>query len=175
MRKQSNVSVPRERIVRSIVVVRGYRVILDADVAALYGVETRALVQAVKRNADRFPSDFMFAVTPAEMRILRSQTVMSSSWGGRRSTPFAFTEHGVAMLSSVLRSERATMVNVEIMRAFVGLRESLASHSALVRKIEALEQKFDGQFRVVFDAIRGLMKTRMTQRKQIGFVVAKRK
>ena len=168
--------VPRERIVRSIVIVRGQKVILDADVASLYGVETRALVQAVKRNADRFPPDFLFAVTPAEMRILRSQSVMSSSWGGRRSAPFAFTEHGVAMLSSVLRSERATMVNIEIMRAFVGLREALASHAALVRKLDALEQKFDGQFRVVFNAIRGLMnKPRPRARKQIGFVSAKKK
>lgn len=176
MRKQSMTPVPRERIIQSIVIVRGQKVILDADVAALYGVETRALVQAVKRNADRFPSDFMFAVTPAEMRILRSQTVMSSSWGGRRSTPFAFTEHGVAMLSSVLRSERATMVNVEIMRAFVGLREALATHTALVRKLESLEQKFDGQFRVVFDAIRRLMKAPPARgRKQIGFVTAKKK
>lgn len=175
MRKQSMTPVPRERIVRSIVIVRGQKVILDVDVAGLYGVETRALVQAVKRNADRFPPDFMFAVTPAEMRILRSQTVMSSSWGGRRSTPFAFTEHGVAMLSSVLRSERATMVNIEIMRAFVGLREALASHAALVRKLDALEQKFDGQFRVVFNAIRGLMKPAARARKQIGFVAAKKK
>lgn len=160
---------------RSIVIVRGQKVILDADVASLYGVETRALVRAVKRNADRFPPDFMFAVTPAEMRILRSQTVMSSSWGGRRTTPFAFTEHGVAMLSSVLRSERATMVNIEIMRAFVGLREALSSHAALVRKLEALEQKFDGQFRVVFNAIRGLIKPRTRSRKSIGFVSAKKK
>ena len=167
--------VPRERIIRSIVIVRGQKVILDADVAALYGVETRALVQAVKRNADRFPSDFMFAVTPAEMRILRSQSVMSSSWGGRRNAPFAFTEHGVAMLSSVLRGERATIVNIEIMRAFVGLREALASHAALVRKLDALEQKFDGQFQVVFNAIRGLMKPPATRRKQIGFVPAKKK
>jgi hypothetical protein len=175
MRKQSTVPVPKERIIRSIVVVRGFRVILDADVANLYGVQTRALVQAVKRNADRFPPDFMFAVTPAEMRVLRAQAAVSGSWGGRRSAPFAFTEHGVAMLSSVLRSERATMVNIEIMRAFVGLREALASHAALVRKIDALEQKFDGQFRVVFDAIRGLMKPRARPRKQIGFVAAKKK
>lgn len=175
MRKQSTMPVPRERIIRSIVIVRGQKVILDADVAALYGVETRALVQAVKRNADRFPPDFMFAVTPAEMRILRSQTVMSSSWGGRRSAPFAFTEHGVAMLSSVLRSERATMVNIEIMRAFVGLREALATHAALVRKLDTLEAKFDGQFRVVFDAIRGLMHPKKRARKQIGFVAAKKK
>lgn len=175
MGKRSVAPVPRERIVRSIVIVRGQKVILDADVASLYGVETRALVQAVKRNADRFPPDFMFAVTPAEMRILRSQTVMSRSWGGRRNTPFAFTEHGVAMLSSVLRSERATMVNIEIMRAFVGLREALASHAALVRKLEALEQKFDGQFRVVFNAIRGLIKPPRRSRKSIGFVPAKKK
>lgn len=175
MKKLSIAPVPRERILRSIVVIRGQKVILDADVASLYGVETRALVQAVKRNLERFPSDFMFQVTSAEMRVLRSQTVMSSSWGGRRSTPFAFTEHGVAMLSSVLRGDRATMVNIEIMRAFVGLREALASHTALVRKLESLEQKFDAQFRVVFDAIRRLMKPPKRPRKQIGFVAARKK
>jgi hypothetical protein len=175
MKKSSIAPVPRDRIIRSIVVVRGQKVILDADVASLFGVETRALVQAVKRNLDRFPSDFMFRVTSAEMRVLRSQTVMSSSWGGRRSTPFAFTEHGVAMLSSILRSDRATRVNIEIMRAFVGLREALATHAALVRKIEVLETKFDGQFRVVFDAIRELMNPRKRARRQIGFVAAKKK
>jgi phage regulator Rha-like protein len=175
MRKLSIAPVPRDRIIRSIVIVRGQKVILDADVASLYGVETRTLVQAVKRNIDRFPADFMFAVTAAEMRILKSQSVISRSWGGRRSTPFAFTEHGVAMLSSVLRGERATRVNIEIMRAFVGLREALATHAALVRKLEALEQKFDGQFRVVFDAIRGLMSPRKRSRKPIGFVTAKKK
>jgi ORF6N domain len=175
MAKSSMQPVPRERIIRSIVIVRGQKVILDADVASLYGVETRALVQAVKRNRSRFPSDFMFQVTSAEMRVSRSQAVISSTWGGRRSTPFAFTEHGVAMLSSVLRSERATRVNIEIMRAFVGLREALASHAALVRKLEALEQKFDGQFQVVFDAIRALVNPRKQKRKPIGFVAAKKK
>ena len=175
MKKKSLSPVPRDRIIRSIVIVRGLKVILDADVASLFGVETRALVQAVKRNMDRFPPDFMFRVTPAEMRILRSQSVMSSSWGGRRSSPFAFTEHGVAMLSSVLRSERATFVNIEIMRAFVGLREALATHTALVRKLESLEGKFDAQFRVVFDAIRGLMNPAKRTRKQIGFAPAKKK
>ncbi len=175
MKKLAVKAVPDDRIIRSIVVVRGQKVILDADVASLYGVETRALVQAVKRNRDRFPSDFMFQVTSAEMRVLRSQLVISSSWGGRRSTPFAFTEHGVAMLSSVLRSDRATMVNIQIMRAFVGLREALATHAALVRKIEALEDRFDGQFRVVFDAIRELMNPRKRMRRQIGFVAVKKK
>ena len=172
MAKQTKALVPREQILRSIIIVRGQKVILDADVAHLYGVETRVLVQAVKRNLARFPADFMFEVSAAEMRILRSQTVISSSWGGRRHKPFAFTEHGVAMLSSILRSRRATSVNIEIMRAFVGLREALASHAELLRKVEALEQRYDGQFRAIFDAIRGLMRPPDRRRKQIGFTAS---
>jgi len=143
---------------------------LSFDLAALYGVEPRALIQAVKRNIDRFPEDFMFQLTDQEFRDLKSQ-IVTSSWGGlRRAKPYAFTEHGVAMLSSVLRSKRAVQVNIAIMRAFVRLRELLAGHQDLARKLAELEKKYDAQFKVVFDAIRNLMKPPVpTIRKQIGF------
>ena len=142
---------------------------LDADLATLYGVETKVLVQAVKRNIDRFPADFMFQLTKQEFDDLRSQTV-TSSWGGRRYPPYAFTEQGVSMLSSVLRSKRAIQVNIEIMRAFVQLRRILASHADLARKLSALEKKYDAQFKVVFDAIRGLMAPPEPKKKrEIGF------
>lgn len=132
--------------------------ILDSDLASLYGVSTKALTQAVRRNLARFPEDFAFQLSPDEVAILRSQNVTSSSsWGGRRYPPLAFTEHGVAMLSSVLRSPRAVLVNIEIMRTFVRLRRLLASHADLARKLAALELRYDAQFRVVFDAIRALM------------------
>jgi len=130
---------------------------LSSPLAHLYGVEPRVLVQAVKRNIDRFPADFMFQLNEQEFRSLRSQ-IVTSSWGGlRRAAPYAFTEQGVAMLSSVLRSKRAIQVNVQIMRAFVRLRQMLASHADLARKLDALEKKYDTQFKVVFDAIRELM------------------
>jgi hypothetical protein len=146
-----------ERILRLIVWVRGQKVILDRDIAALYGVATKALIQAVKRNAARFPSDFMFRLSKRDYANLRSQIVTSSSWGGRRTAPYAFTEQGVAMLSSVLRSRRAVRVNIEIMRAFVQLRRTLSAHHELARKLDALEQSCDEKFRVVFHAIRGLI------------------
>jgi hypothetical protein len=149
-------TLPQERIAAQILLIRGEKVMLDEVLAALYGVETKALVQAVKRNAGRFPGDFMFQLTDKEFANLRSQSV-TSSWGGRRSQPYAFTEQGVAMLSSVLRSERAVRVNIEIMRAFVRLRQLLSTHADLARKLGELEQKYDGQFRAVFEAIRQLM------------------
>jgi ORF6N domain-containing protein len=156
------------RIDRVIVVVRGVRVILDADLAAMYGVSTRVLVQAVKRNPERFPKDFMLRLLPAEVRGLRSQNVISSfRHGGRRTPPYAFTEQGVAMLSSVLRSPKAIRVNIEIMRAFVRLRQMLHPTAVLARKIDDLERKYDGQFSVVFDAIRRLMLP--SARSRIGF------
>jgi hypothetical protein len=161
--------IPGERILRSILVIRGEKVILDSDIAALYGVQTRALIQAVKRNLDRFPPDFMFQLGDREFAHLRSQFVTSSSWGGRRYAPYAFTEQGVAMLSSVLKSKRAVQVNIEIMRTFVRLRQVLATHKALARKIEAIEQKYDGQFKVVFEALRALMEPPKRTKKPIGF------
>lgn len=173
--RDSSALVPQERVLRSILLIRGHKVILDADLALMYGVETRVLVQAVRRNLDRFPADFMFQLSVEEFKDLRSQDVMSSSWGGRRTPPYAFTEQGVAMLSSVLRSSRAVAVNIEIMRAFVRLREVLATHSDLLRKLNDLEQKYDAQFRVVFDAIRGLMSPSTPARKQIGFTPLKKK
>jgi hypothetical protein len=149
-----------DRIERAIFVMRGEKVMLDSALATLYGVSTKALVQAVKRNAGRFPADFMFQLTAQELAALRSQIVTSKKSlgrGGRRYRPYAFAEEGVAMLSSVLRSGRAVKVNVEIMRAFVRLRRMLVSHADLARKVGELEQKYDGQFRDVFRAIRSLM------------------
>jgi hypothetical protein len=154
---------------RKILLLRGERVMLDADLAALYQVETRALVQAVKRNRERFPADFMFQLTAAEVAILRSQTGISSSYGGRRYAPYAFTEQGVAMLSSVLRSQRAVAANIEIMRAFVRLRTMLATHADLARKLAALERRYHAQFKVMFDAIRDLMAPPTKPRRPIGF------
>jgi hypothetical protein len=155
---------------KKILLIRGERVLLDSDLAALYGVETRVLVQAVKRNAARFPDDFMFRLTPEEGAALRSQIVISNvGRGGRRNAPYAFTEHGVAMLSSVLRSPRAVQVNIEIVRAFVRLRSMLSTHVELSRKLTSLEKKYDAQFRVVFDAIRELMTPPAKSSRRIGF------
>jgi hypothetical protein len=148
--------IPPERIERRILLLRGQKVMLDQDLAELYGVTTGNLNKAVRRNAGRFPDDFMFQLTPAEFANLRFQSGRAS-WGGRRTPPYAFTEQGVAMLSSVLRSQRAIQVNVAIMRAFVRLRRLLGSNAALRRKLADLERKYDAQFRVVFDAIRQLM------------------
>ena len=165
--------IPVERIERSILLIRGQKVMLSTDLAELYQVEPRVLVQAVKRNIARFPKDFMFQLTEEEFSNLKSQIVISS-WGGlRRARPYAFTEQGVAMLSSVLRSKRAIQVNIEIMRAFVRLRRMLASNKELARRLEALEKKYDAQFKVVFDAIRQLMAPQEPQRpkRRIGFLV----
>ena len=169
-KKRSSAS--EERILRLILWVRGQKVILDVDIAGLYGVTTKALIQAVKRNASRFPSDFMFRLTKRDVSNLRSQIVTSSSWGGRRTLPYAFTEQGVAMLSSVLRSRRAVRVNLEIMRAFVKLRRLLSEHQELARKIDALEERYDEQFQVVFDAIRGLINAPRQTKRRIGYLAA---
>ncbi len=150
--------------------------LLDADLAFLYGVELRVLIQAVKRNIDRFPADFMIQLTAEEYHSLRSQFVILKLGRGqhRKYLPYAFTEQGVAMLSSVLRSKRAVQVNIEIMRAFVRLRQLLASNAQLARKLEALEKKYDAQFKVVFDAIRQLMASPEPKRRKIGFLVRER-
>jgi hypothetical protein len=165
--------VPAERIEQSILLIRGHRVILDADLAALYGVETKQLIQAVKRNLPRFPNDFMFQLNEEEFENLRFHFGTSSQWGGRRYPPYAFTEQGVAMLSSVLHSRRAIQVNIEIMRTFVRLRRILASHADLARKLDSLERKYDTQFKVVFDAIRQLMAPpeQKPPKRRIGFLV----
>jgi hypothetical protein len=149
---------------------RGEKALLDADLAGLYEVQTKVLIQTVKRNLGRFPADFMFQLTREEFENLRSQNVTSSRWGGRRYPPYAFTEHGVAMLSSVLKSERAVQVNIEMVRSFVRLRQLLATHEDLARKLEALEKKYDAQFKVVFEAIRQLMQPQTEKPKgRIGF------
>ena len=153
--------VPVEIIQNKIYLIRGHKVMLDFDLALLYGVETRALIQAVKRNLRRFPSDFMFQLDQEEYTSLTSQIVMSNKGrGGRRHLPYVFTEQGVAMLSSVLNSNRAVDVNIQIMRVFTKLREMMTSHKDLARKIEDLERKFgehDKKFLMVFDAIRRLL------------------
>jgi hypothetical protein len=170
---QNRALIPAERIEKAILLIRGQKVMLDNDLASLYEVATGALVRAVKRNSDRFPDDFKFQLSKEEFEILKCQFGISSSWGGRRrSLPFAFTEQGVAMLSSVLRSARAVAMNVEIMRTFVRLRQMLASHVDLARKLDALEKKYDSQFKIVFDAIRQLMTPPETKpRRKIGFHV----
>jgi hypothetical protein len=171
-RRPRTALVPVERIERTILRGRGVNVMLDADLAALYGVATRELVQAVKRNADRFPADFMFQLTPKEAEVLRSQTVISKvGRGGRRTPPYAFTEQGVAMLSSVLNSPRAVRVNIEIIRAFVRLRQMLESNTLLAKKLNDLERKYDAKFSMVFQAIRELMAPSVPRRR-IGFASA---
>jgi hypothetical protein len=161
--------VPTERIEKQILLLRGHKVMLSIDLAEMYGVEPRALVQAVKRNRERFPKDFMFQLTEEEFENLKSQ-IVTSSWGGlRRARPYAFTEQGVAMLSSVLNSTRAVHVNIAIMRTFVRLRGMIASNKELARRLVELERKYDRQFKVVFDAIRELMAPTKTPVRRIGF------
>jgi len=161
-----------EDISRRILTIRGRRVMLDTDLAELYGVTTGALNQAIKRNAERFPKDFMFRLSREEADSLRSQFVILKEAGRgkhRKYLPFAFTEQGVSMLSGVLNSPRAIQVNIAIMRAFVRMRQMLVSHEELARKVDALEKKYDAQFRVVFDAIRALMEPPKPPRRPIGF------
>jgi hypothetical protein len=165
-----------ERIERSILLIRGHKVMLDDDLAELYDVQTKVFNQAVRRNRNRFPSDFMFRLTDREYDSLRSQIVTLNSGRGRhrKYLPYAFAEQGVAMLSSVLRSARAVQVNIEVMRAFVRLREMLVTHKDLAAKLEAMEKKYDAQFKVVFDAIRQLMIPPEPKKRKIGFLVRER-
>jgi phage regulator Rha-like protein len=168
------VVVPVERIERAIFSIRGEKVMLDSDLAELYGVETRALNQAVKRNASRFPKDFMFQLTAEEaetIRLSRSQIVILKRGENIKYLPFAFTEHGALMLANVLNSERAAQTSVQVVRAFVRLRQMLASNAELARKLDAMERKYDAQFKVVFDAIRQLMSPPEPKRREIGFHV----
>jgi hypothetical protein len=152
-----------------IFMIRSHKVMLSPDLAELYGVETKVLVQAVKRHIERFPDDFMFQLTYQEFSNLKSQ-IVTSSWGGiRRALPYAFTEQGVAMLSGILNSPRAIRVNIEIMRAFVRLRQMLATNKDLARKVAELEKKYDAQFKIVFDALRELIKPPARPRRKIGF------
>ncbi|MFA4954136.1 MAG: ORF6N domain-containing protein [Patescibacteria group bacterium] len=159
--------IPAERIVDKLYIFRGQKVMLDRDLADLYGVPTKVLNQAVQRNIKRFPSDFMFKLTTEELKNSRSQFV-TSSWGGVRYPPLAFTEQGVAMLSSVLNSERAILVNIQIIRTFARLREMIASHEDLRLKLEALERRYDEQFKIIFDAFRKMLEDE-NAKSQIGF------
>jgi len=171
--KENQTVVLQEIIEQKIHLIRGQRVLLDSDLARLYGVTTFNLNKAVKRNLDRFPQDFMFQLSKDEFESLIFQSGISKAGrGGRRFPPYAFTEQGVAMLSSVLQSKRAVHVNIEIMRAFVRLREILGTHKDLARKLEELEKKYDEQFRVVFEAIRQLMApSESPPKRRIGFGV----
>jgi hypothetical protein len=164
---------PTERIEQAILLIRGQKVMLDEDLAAIYGVELKVLNQAVKRKGNRFPRDFMFQLTHSEYDSLRSQFVTLKKGRGqhRKFLPFVFTEQGVSMLSSVLNSDRAVEVNIQIMRAFVNLREMIVSNKELAEKLNAMEQKYDDQFRVVFDAIRQLMSSDEVEKESIGFRV----
>jgi len=166
-------TVPIERIERLIFFIRGRKVMMDSDLANLYGVETKRLNEQVKRNPERFPPDFMLPLTIDEWNTLRSQ-IATSKRGGRRTPPNAFTEQGVAMLSTVINSKRAVQVNIQIMRTFVRLRQILSSNKAMSQRLEELEKKYDGQFRIVFDAIRQLMRKEAKPKKQIGFQVIKK-
>lgn len=184
--------VPTERITSSIIWLRGQKVMVDRDLAELYGVETRVLVQAVQRNIERFPEDFMFRLTKDEADRVRSQMLISryreagsdeglrsqivisnAGRGGTRYLPYAFTEQGVAMLSSVLRSERAVQVNIEIMRAFVRLRQVLRSNEELARRVDQFEDRYDEQFEAVWEAIRELITPPSSPRQPLGFAVNK--
>jgi len=168
--------IPTEKIESKIFIIRGKKVMLDSDLALLYSVETKVLLQAVRRNKDRFPEDFMFQLDQKEYEVLRSQIVTSNKGrGGRRSKPCAFTEQGVAMLSSVLNSKRAIMVNIQIIRAFTKLREMIEGNRDLKKKIEEMERKYDTQFKVVFEAIKNLIEPERKPKRKIGFYVADEK
>jgi hypothetical protein len=163
------IKVPLAQVADVILAIRGQNVILDTQLGLLYGVETRALIQAVKRNAGRFPLDFMFQLTRKEFDALRSQFVISKSRGGRRHLPYAFTEHGAIMAANVLNSERAVEASVQVVRVFVRLRQMLVSNSELARKLDELEKRYNRQFKIVFDAIRQLMTPVPLKPKAIGF------
>ena len=160
-----------ERIVRAILSIRGEKVMLDSDLAELYGVETKALNQAVKRNLGRFPPDFMFQLTVTEKNEVVTNCDHLIQLKYSPSLPYAFTEHGALMLANVLNSERASQTSVQVVRAFVRLRQMLASNAELARKLAALENKYDAQFKVVFDAIRQLMSPPAKPKREIGFHV----
>jgi phage regulator Rha-like protein len=163
--------IPMERIEKAILFIRGEKVMLDTDLAELYGVETKRLNEQVRRNPGRFPPDFMFQLTIEEAESLRSQFATLKRGEHRKYLPYAFTEHGALMLANVLNSERAAQTSVQVVRAFIKLRQMLASNAELARKLAALEQKYDAQFKVVFDAIRQLMSPPAKPKREIGFHV----
>ena len=164
--------IPVERIERKILFIRGMKVMLSIDLAELYGVEHRTLNQAVKRNPERFPRDFMFQLTAKEFENLKSQSVISS-WGGLRSRPYAFTEAGVAMLSSVLTSKKATAVNIAIVRTFAHIRQLLSSNTGLEGRLEQFISRTDKEFRRVYDILEQLLKPPSPPRREIGFKIPK--
>ncbi|OGX27316.1 MAG: DNA-binding protein [Omnitrophica WOR_2 bacterium RIFCSPHIGHO2_01_FULL_48_9] len=162
--------IPQEIIQNKIFIIQGKKVMLDKDLAELYGVETEQLTRQVRRNIERFPEDFLLQLTKEEFQNL-IRHFGGSSWGGTRKPPYAFTEHGILMLSSVLNSRRAIQVNIEIMRTFTRLREMLASHKELKRKIGEMEKKYDYQFKIVFEAIKKLLDPPPKPKNPIGFHV----
>jgi hypothetical protein len=161
--------VPLEVIEQKILLIKGQKVMLDSDLAALYGVTTKRLNEQVRRNLKRFPADFMYQLSREEFESLKSHFATSSSWGGRRTRPFVFTEQGISMLSSILNSDRAIEVNIQIMRTFVKLREIMLSHKDLTKKLNELEKKYDGQFQIVFEAIRQLIEQPEKPKRKIGY------
>ena len=172
-----NISLPEESIFKKIIVMREQKVLLDSDLAELYGVSTKVLKQAVRRNMDRFPDDFMFELSAKEWRDLRSQ-IVTSSWGGKRYSPFAFTEQGVAMLSSVLGSPKAIAVNIQIMRVFVKMRQLITSYKGLLEKIEKLEandSEKNKHIKNIYNLIKELLEPTVKNRKPIGFKIGKSK
>ena len=162
------VLIPKEIIEQKIYLIRGKKIMLDSDLANLYGVETKNLKRAVKRNIERFPDDFMFELNKEEMEILRCQ-IGTSSYGGRRYFPYAFTEQGVAMLSSVLNSRKSIQVNIQIIRTFYKLREMIVSNKVLNKRIDDLERKYDKRFRVIFENIKLMIKEDNVPKREIGF------
>lgn len=160
--------IPIDSIQSRICFLRGEKIMFDRDLAWLYGVETKALNQAVRRNYERFPADFMFQLNEKEFLLLKSQ-IVTSSWGGTRRPPFAFTEQGIAMLSSVLKSPRAIQVHIQIIRTFTKIRRMLLAHRELNEKLEVLEKKYDKKFRVVFDTMKLLLKEEQVPKNKIGF------
>jgi hypothetical protein len=162
------VVIPSERIVSKIYIFRNKKVMLDKDLAELYGVKTKVFNQAAKRNLARFPEDFMFKLTKEEFKNLRSQFV-TSSWGGDRYEPLMFTEQGVAMLASILNSQRAINVNIQIIRTFVKIRELLATNEVMQRKMIEMEKKYDGKIKEIFDMIGFLLEDKIKPKRQIGF------
>lgn len=170
--KKETSFIPQERIENRIFLIRGKKVMLDRDLAELYEVETKRLNEQVRRNIKRFPEDFMFQLNKKEFENLKSQNA-TSSWGGLRKLPLVFTEPGVAMLSSVLNSERAIHVNIQIIRTFIKLREILLTHKDLKKKIEDLEKKYekhDSQFKIVFEAIKHLLEEKIKPKNKVGFL-----
>ncbi len=172
-----SMAIPDERIINKIYLIRGQKVMLDRDLAEMYGVETRALNQAVKRNGKRFPGDFMFQLTKRELENLKSQ-IVTSSWGGSRKPPLAFTEQGVAMLSSVLNSETAIEVNIRVIRVFTRIREAILTHKDILLKVEQMEKKMtkhDDEIQMIFEALKELLNPPQEPRTPIGFKIGKQK